>query len=422
MLRYLRELMLVCCGALLGLLGAAQAAVPVVVAIEFEGNKVTREVVMLREMALAVGDPAEPEAIERSRRSILNLGLFRDVRIESQARDDGVLLRVLLNEKRYFLPVPRLDASADRDYSFGAQLNWSNVWGLNHRFTALIEEGRFDEETDRDQERVWRTTYNAPYFFANGDNFSVLAERRRQVTLGDVGEFNETFERFQLIRSRDFRTQRPRKGWILGLGAYYQNQDTAGELAPSRDGSAVAALAQVDYRDIDFDVYSETGTRFEARTELAAEGLLSDYSYARLTLDYGRYLAIGELPHQSLHLLGQGGVVFEGPRSRDNFNLGGSSRLRGYDSDFLEGDAFYYGAVEYLRPLGRDWLRLLAVFELGGTGRDIAGLYDGRTYASVGLGLRMRMTWFVNTEIEIGIAAPLRGGDGVRFFAGANSN
>lgn len=417
-----RSLQLLVIALLCTALQVAQAAAPPVIAIEFEGNEITREVVLLREMALAVGDPAEPEAIERSRRSILNLGLFREVRIESQARADGVLLRVLMEEKRFFLPVPRLDASADRDYSFGAQLNWSNVWGLNHRFTALIEEGRFEEETDRDSERVWRTTYNAPYLFANGDNLSLLAERRRQVTLGDVGAFNETFERLQVVRSRDFRTQRPRKGWILGLGAYYQNQDTAGEFAPPRDGSAIAALAQVDYRDIDFDVYSETGTRFEARTELAAEGLLSDYSYARLTLDYARYLSLGELPHQSLHLLGQGGAVFEGPRSRDNFSLGGSSRLRGYDSDFLEGDAFYYGAVEYLRPLGRDWLRLLAVFEFGGAGRDIGGLYDGRTYASVGLGLRMRLTWFVNTEIEIGIAAPLRDGDGVRFFAGANSN
>jgi outer membrane protein assembly factor BamA len=417
-----RSLQLLVLPLLFATLQVAQAAAPPVIAIEFEGNATTREVVLLREMALAVGDPAEAEAIERSRRSILNLGLFRNVRIESQQRADGVLLRVLLTEKRYFLPIPRLDASADRDYSFGAQLNWSNVWGLNHRFTALIEESRFDEGSDQDQERIWRTTYNAPYLFANDDGLSLLAERRQQVTVGDAGNFNETFRRFQVVRSRDFRTLRPRRGWIIGLGFFYQNQDTSGELAPPRDGAAVAALAQVDYRDIDFDVFSETGTRFEARSELAAEGLLSDYTYTRLTLDYARYMAIGELPHQSLHLLGQGGAVFVGPRSRDNFSLGGSSRLRGYDSDFLEGDAFYYGAVEYLRPLGRDWLRLLAVFEIGGAGRDIGGLYDGRTYASIGIGLRMRMTWFVNTEIEIGIAAPLRGGDGVRFFAGANSN
>jgi len=416
----------VCCAILIALLlscaEAAAAPLPTVTAIEFEGNRITRAEVLLREMALAVGDPADPDAIDRSRQSIQNLGLFREVRIAQEPHSDGVLLRITLREKRYFLPVPRLDASSDRDYSFGAQLNWSNVWGLNHRFSAFIEEGRFPEDPDRDRERTWRAAYNAPYLFENGDSLSLLGERRQQVTLTDEGAFNEAFRRLQVMRSRDLRTDRPRSGWILGLGLYYQNQSTSGSLAPPRDGSAVAGVAQAEYRDLDFDVFSETGTRFVARGEGAAQGLLSDYGYGRLTLDYARYLAIGERAHQSLHLLAQGGAVFKGPRSRDNFSLGGSSRLRGYESDFLEGDAFYYGAVEYLRPLGHDWLRLLATFEIGGTGRDIGGLYDGRAYASLGLGLRMRLSWFVNTEIEIGVAQPLRGGDGLRFFAGASSN
>jgi outer membrane protein assembly factor BamA len=394
---------------------------PRVVEIAFEGNAVTRESVLLREMALAVGDPASPEAIERSRQAILDLGLFREVHVSSEPAGEGVRLRVRLREKRYFLPVPRIDASSDRDYSFGAQLNWSNVWGLNHRLSAFIEEGRFPDDPERERERTWRVSYNAPYLFANGDNLSLLAERRQQVTTeGDVA-FDETFRRLQLLRSRDFRTDRPRRGWIVGLGAYYQNQSTAGEFAPPRDGAAIAGLARAEYRDLRFNVFSETGTHFEARGEGAVQGLLSDYGYGRLTLDYARYYAIGDRPHQSLHLLGQGGAVFKGPRSRDNFGLGGSSRLRGYDSDYLEGDAFYYGAVEYLRPLGRDWLRLLAAFEIGGTGRDIGGLYDGKPHASLALGVRMRLGWFVNTEIELGVALPLRDGDGLRFFAGANS-
>src|SRR5690606_31398303 len=112
--------------------------------------------------ALGVGDPADPEAIERSRRAILNLGLFRKVRITPEQRPDGVVLHVLLDEKRYFLPVPRLDASADRDYSFGAQLHWSTVWGLNRRVSARIEEGRSKDACDRDRDRIWRARYTAP--------------------------------------------------------------------------------------------------------------------------------------------------------------------------------------------------------------------------------------------------------------------
>ena len=65
-------------------------------------------------------------------------------------------------------------------------------------------------------------------------------------------------------------------------------------------------------------------------------------------------------------------------------------------------------------------MRLLLVAEAGGADDDFRGEADGTPYASLGLGLRLRVTWFVNLELELGAAVPLRGGDGVRFFAGSN--
>ena len=61
-----------------------------------------------------------------------------------------------------------------------------------------------------------------------------------------------------------------------------------------------------------------------------------------------------------------------------------------------------------------------AVAEAGGADDDFRGEADGSPYASLGLGVRVRLTWFVDIEIEAGFAVPLRDGDGVRFFAGAN--
>src|SRR5690606_22018944 len=102
--------------------------------------------------------------------------------------------------------------------------------------------------------------------------------------------------------------------------------------------------------------------------------------------------------HQTMHLFAGGGILSGGPRSRNTYSLGGSSRMRGYDSDAIEGDTYWYLAGEYLRPLRWDWLRLLAMVEVGGARRNV---YEERTrgaYASVGLGLRARITWFVDIE------------------------
>ena len=67
-----------------------------------------------------------------------------------------------------------------------------------------------------------------------------------------------------------------------------------------------------------------------------------------------------------------------------------------------------------------NWLRLMAFVEVGGTDDDREGRRNGSPYANVGLGVRARLTWFVNIDIEAGWAYPLRGGDGANFFASGN--
>lgn len=400
---------------------SAAAAAPRIAEIRMVGNRVTREKVILREMSLRPGDAAEPEAIERNRQAILDLGLFREVTlIEQPAADGAVVLEVRVREKRYLLPVPRVDTSSDQDYSYGAQLRWSNVFGLNHRLNAVYEEGHFPNERTRESDRSARLSYSAPYIADSRYDLSARIEHLQQQTAIAGGNFQETFDTVEVLMARDYTRGRPRTGWTLGGGLLWNDQTTAGELAPPPDGYATALVGTANFEDLRFKVYSETGRRFNARMEAAVDGLASDYGYSRLTVNYFESRPLGKREHQSLHLLAAGGVVSGGPRSRNNFSLGGSGDLRGYGSDFLEGDRYYYGAVEYLRPLRWDWLRLLVLAEVGGTSRDIRGGADGSPFASVGLGLRIRLTWFVDVEIEAGIAQPLRDGDGARFFAGGN--
>lgn len=93
----------------------SEAAWPPLASIRFEGNEVTREHVLLREMSVVPGDPADPVLIERSRQAILDLGLFRQVETQEEATPDGVALIVRVREKRCLLPIPRLDTSSDGD-------------------------------------------------------------------------------------------------------------------------------------------------------------------------------------------------------------------------------------------------------------------------------------------------------------------
>lgn len=401
-------------------LGAAAVDAPAwprIVALEFEGNRVTREETLLREIDLQVGDRADPEAIERSRQAILDLGLFRKVTIDSLPDPRGVRLRVRLDEKRYVLPIPRIDASSDGNYGYGGQLRWNNVGGRNHTLNVYAERGRFPDDVLRESERSARVAYRAPYVFGSRDGVDALVERIERQTPGEQGAYQQTLDRLQLLIDRDYSTGLPRRGWRLGGGLFHQRQDTAGEFAPAADGEATALVGVADFSNLRFHVRSETGSRFAARVEVA-ERAWSDYAYRELRLDYANYRPFGQREHQSLHLLAQAGIRQGGPRSRNAFFLGGSGRLRGYSSQYLAGERYYLVSAEALRPLRWDWLRWVAMIEVGGTGGDIDGLSPAGPHASLGLGLRIRPSRFVGIEIEFGIAVPLKGGSGLEFFAG----
>jgi outer membrane protein assembly factor BamA len=395
---------------------------PEIAELRFEGNRVTRESTLRREIALGEGDAADPVRIEAGRQAVLDLALFREVDARTEPREDGrVDLVYRVREKRYFLPIPRVDASSDADFSYGAQLRWSNVWGLDHRLDAVFERGEFPEDQRRREERSVRLRYDAPYLV--GDRYALRfdAEYLDQVTPRDGREFDETFRHIEVLVADDRRTGRPRNGWILGAGVRLQDQESFGEFAPPSDGRATALVGVAAFSDQRFHLYSETGRRFDVRLETAANGWGSDYTYSKATLGYFDSIAFGAIDqHRTLHWLGSAGTVVAGRGSRNEFGLGGSGRLRGYESDFVQGNRYYYGAVEYLRPLRWNWLRLFATAEVGGADDDIEGVADGRPYASIGIGVRVRLPWFVNVEIEAGIAQPLIDGDGARFFAGGN--
>lgn len=407
---------LLCCIAS----GALAAPWPVIDTIRFEGNRVTQPEVIRRELTLGPGAQANPEELERNRQAVMDLGLFRKVELETTPQPDGtVVLTVRMKEKRYLLPLPRIDTNSDGDLSYGAQLRWSNVRGRNHRLNLTLEQGRYPDSSRRQREREASLSYVAP--FAVGD-WAVSGELQALERVTPIGEENyqETFHRGEGLAVRDFTRGRPRQGWRIGGGLFVEDQDTRGALAPPADGRSTAVVGVASYDDLRFHVYSETGRRFSARAEVAHDGWGSDYGYRHWIARYFQSRPWGDDDHQTWHFIGLLGQRSGGPSRRDEFTLGGSSRLRGYESEFLSGDRVYYGSVEWLKPLRHDWLRGVLMLEAGGTDADRAGLRNASPFASIGLGLRMRLTWFVDLEFELGVAYPLKGGEGARFFAGAH--
>ena len=384
-------------------------------AIVFSGNKVTRDKVMLRELPFQRGQGVNAALVEKGRQAILDLGLFKSVTADITQESDGVTVTYTVAEKFYLLPLPRIEANSDGQYAYGAQLRWSNVFGLNHSFRAAIlqrESGRAGIGT----ETQGFASYFAPFVNDTRWGVGLSGSYSTRAINSSLGSYDEDFASASVFASRFLSETTVSQGWFVGGGLLFERQDTSGIAAPF--GKALSPVAAFGYRDLRFKIYSEEGVVFGTRAAFASQGLGSDYNYGILTTGATRFLPIGSTPHQTLHIIAEAGARWEGPRNTVAFGLGGASTLRGYEAGVREGDGFYRLGLELARPVIWPWLRAVAIAEVGDAVAQPSSIRDTDPLASVGLGFRMRFPAFVDFEIEAGIALPLSGGGGAKFFGG----
>ena len=125
--------------------------------LTFEGNKLTRERILLREMTFREGQsiPAEELAhhLERSKSNVWNLLLFNFVEIDTcHYVTNEIEIVVRVTERWYVWPIPSV-GFADRNLGewwetkrwdrldYGALVRWSNFRGMNEELTLSLSFG-----------------------------------------------------------------------------------------------------------------------------------------------------------------------------------------------------------------------------------------------------------------------------------------
>ena len=396
---------------------AAPTVAPVVRAITFAGNDTTRPKVMLREMVIRPGDPADPALIERSRQAIQDLGLFRSVEVRQAPVEGGVELTFVVEEKWYILPIPRLDANSEGENAAGISVRWFNVAGRNHTLRGNWTR-RDEEKINKGESTSYSLGYSIPFIYDTPYGFGVSAGHR-EGPITDFGGYTETVDGGGVALSRSFAKGPASQGWSGSVSLSWNRQNTIGATAPAPYGEATLMGLAASYKDLRYNLYSEDGVAYGAAVAGATEGIGSDYSFGSIRADFSRYLRVGATPHQNVNFFARFGSYHGGPTeyqtSAGAYGLGGASIMRAYPGDFVVGDFYYHFAGEYLRPIAADWLRGAIVLEAGNAFEDASNM-NSRVYTSIGLGLRVRLTFLVNVEVEAGVAWPLDGG-GQRFFA-----
>jgi outer membrane protein assembly factor BamA len=409
-------------------LPVVSASSRVITRIEFVGNRVTQPRIMLQEMLVKEGDIADSALIERSRQAIMDLGLFTSVDASVDEHEDGSVLRIVVKEKYYILPVPKLNRDDDNNISLGAEISLDNLAGLNQQLklryetedAAGLSGGKIDTNT---------LSYNYPRMFGSPYVFGADINQIRlpaEVVTGTAvtSLYEQEALTASLQVSRWLAPRGPSRGWQVGAGLVWRhNAYDYVSGAPTdtfQDAQAVGINVLGQFLDVRDYLFSRSGKEYGYVGEFGAPVLGSDTQYTRHEFFYRRYLLIEGRPHENLEFQGRLGLssgdIFAGEGFA--YSLGGSKTLRAYDTGSFTGNSFVLFNLQYLRPFFDYYpLRGALFLDVGNAYPNNERINLGDLKWDVGIGLRLRLKSFVKIDLRVDVAYAYDTGE-YKVFAG----
>ena len=386
--------------------------------IEFRENETTLPATMLQELDFVAGETVSDDQIERGRQSIMDLGLYKRVDADLEARNGETVLIYTVSEKRYLLVLPRLSRSGDGDWSWGARVRWENVGGRNRRLDVGVRRKELNDSDIQSEDqvsfeflmpRLWGSPWDLG-FDLRAEDIEIEEERD-----GLSGNYNQQLDSLRINFGRWLRETGPSQGWrVNGELRYedYVNDYLSGDTGLFFDTRVVALTLGIEYQDVRELLYSRTGQHFGYSVESASDALGSESSFVRHNAFYRGYRHVTDRPHTNFNYQFRYGTSSGSIFGDPSFSLGGNSTMRGYTRESLEGESFFIANLEFLTPMfGHNTFRGAVFADIGGAFEDSASFDASELSVGVGIGFRYKLRSFVRTDLRLDVGHGLDDGD-----------
>ena len=405
----------------------ASAAEYLIESIEFTGNRVTKDHILLQEMLFDAGDSVSDEQIEQARQSIMNLDIFKAVTSKLQATDNGHRLLIDVDEKLYWFIVPKLSRSGDGDVAYGGEFQIDNLAGRNQRLEFNFRKKKFDD-TDIDEEEQIELEFQSPRIFRSAFELN-LDIKKEQAALeedrfGVLGNYDRDLDEFGFTLARWKNPFGPSKGWRYFGGASVQQFDhtfLSGTPGLFFDADVISLIGGFSFFDVQNYLFSREGIHFGYRANLSTDTFGSDVSFAKHSVFYRRYKRVTQRPHTNFNMQLRFGHITRSIFGDPTFSVASGRTIRGFDRDSLEGDAFVIGNLQFLTPLyGKNALRGVTFLDFGNAYEDIHEVDLSDLKFGAGIGLRWKVKSFVKFDLRLDVAHGFPSGE-LKVFAGTRT-
>ena len=159
-------------------------------------------------------------------------------------------------------------------------------------------------------------------------------------------------------------------------------------------------LANFSKFDVHEKRFSRYGEEYGYGISYALEALGSDYDASTNELYYRQYKPVSKTPHRNVNT--QFRIGFSNSPGNAAFDLGSSSRLRGYERGQVVGNAYVLLNLQYLAPWpGYESFRYVVFTDIGNAYENVRRIDLGDLESSVGIGFRWKLRSFVKTYLRL---------------------
>ncbi len=385
------------------------------------GNVKTQRKYLLQWSELRVGQILTITVLNKALQELQDTDLFKTVRFQTESIENGeLILHIIVEERRYWLLLPRLSRNSEGDVKAGFRLRMYNLQGADRSLDLLAQQ---EQESDGDDSEEIRLKYKIPLYSKPYD----LAWQVNHIiknTEEDDFENVETNNSFTFDVSRDWHVPAFTTPLTVKTVIEFEDRSLDEPYPESIEAREAGMFNRLRLALVFDDVHRERYRRFGSYYGIAlAQGfdwLGSDYDSTIVEFEATGFKRLNRYDNFNYRFVFE--VSNNSPFDYLNYGIGGGSNMRGLEGVDERGDARWFSNLEYVFSYKKKPAIAHTLFV------DIGNVYDNLDDVdftdlryTVGTGFRWKIESFVKTDLFLDYGYSPEEGEG-KLYGGTSLN
>jgi len=370
---------------------------------------------------LSIGQKLTLPALNNALQELRDTDLFRNIQIQAERFVNGELsLHIIVEEKRYWLLLPRLSRNSEGDIKTGFRLRMYNLQGADRTLDLLAQQ---EQESNGDDSEELRFNYRLPLYEKPYDLFwqlSHIIKNTEQEGFQNV----ETTNYFSFGVSRDWNLDRFTIPLTLETWIVLEDRDLEEPYPESIEASEAGMFNRLrlglKFDGVHRERYRRFGSYYAVTFDQGFEWLASDYESTIVELEINKFIRLNRYDNFNSRYVFE--VSNDSPFDYTKYGIGDSTTIRGLEGVDTRGDARWFANLEYVFSYKKHPQLAHSLFvDFGNVHEDLDDIDFGDLYYTVGTGFRWKIESFVKTDLFLDYGYDVERQEG-KLYGGTSLN